>query len=215
MIAVILAAIFLPRFFGLGAASASSITTYHGEAVSYGDVNTTISGSGTLTPVSRDTLVNSEPATVTAVNFTVGDTAEAGSVIASLESSNGETIEITAPYDCVLLELPAAAGEELDANSEVAMVMGTDGFTMGIAVDESEISTIKIGQEVTFSIDAVDGEYTGEVTAISYNGSTSGSPAPRLSDYGGSGLCGRSVSRHERPLLKSLSNPAARDCWCL
>lgn len=54
------------------------------------------------------------------------------------------------------------------------MVMGKDGFTMGIAVDELNISSVALEQEVSFTIDAVDGDYTGSVTAISYNGSTSG-----------------------------------------
>ena len=54
------------------------------------------------------------------------------------------------------------------------MIMGKDGFTMGIAVDELNISSVALEQEVSFTIDAVDGDYTGSVTAISYNGSTSG-----------------------------------------
>ena len=74
----------------------------------------------------------------------------------------------------MLLELPVAVDDELAANSEIAMIMGTDGFTMGIAVDETDISTVAIGQEVSFTIDAVSGDYTGSITAISYNGSSSG-----------------------------------------
>ena len=47
----------------------------------------------------------------------------------------------------------------LEAGGEVAMVMGTEGFTMGIAVDEQDISAVAVGQEVAFTVDAVDGEY--------------------------------------------------------
>lgn len=54
------------------------------------------------------------------------------------------------------------------------MIMGKDGFTMGIAVDETEISSVALDQEVTFTIDALSEEYTGSVAAISYNGSSSG-----------------------------------------
>ena len=46
--------------------------------------------------------------------------------------------EITAPCDGILLELPIAAGDEVAVGGSVAMVMGKDGFTMGIAVDETE-----------------------------------------------------------------------------
>lgn len=54
------------------------------------------------------------------------------------------------------------------------MVMGKDGFTMGIAVDETEISSVKLDQVVTFTVDALSKDFTGKVTKISYNGSSSG-----------------------------------------
>ena len=141
----------------------------------YGNVDTTISGSGNLTPVSQQTMAVEQPVTVTAVNYAAGDNVEEGTVIATAEDAQGGSIDYTAPYDCVLLELPVSSGDELEAGGEVAMVMGTEGFTMGIAVDEQDISAVAVGQEVAFTVDAVDGEYTGEVTAVSYNGSTNGS----------------------------------------
>ncbi len=52
--------------------------------------------------------------------------------------------------------------------------MGTDGFTLGIAVDKLDVSTVKVGQEVFFTINAVDGDYEGEITNVSYSGSSSG-----------------------------------------
>ena len=84
---------------------------------------------------------------------------EEGTVIATAEDAQGGSIDYTAPYDCVLLELPVSSGDELEAGGEVAMVMGTEGFTMGIAVDEQDISAVAVGQEVAFTVDAVDGEY--------------------------------------------------------
>lgn len=162
---------FVPRLWGIGV-SAASVTTYEVEAITYGNVDTTISGSGNLTLVSQQTLATEQPVTVTAVNYAAGDAVEEGAVIVTVEDAQGSSIDYTAPYGCVLLELPVSSGDELEAGGEVAMVMGTDGFTMGIAVDEQDISTVAVGQEVAFTVDAVDGEYTGEVTAVSYNGST-------------------------------------------
>ena len=130
-------------------AQAASTTTYEVAAVSYGDVDTTISGSGTLTPLSQDTLTAAGPVTLTAVNCAAGDTVGSGTVIATAEDAAGE---------------------------EVAMVMGADGFTMGIAVDEQDIALIQVGQEAAFTIDAVeDGEVTGAISQVSYNGSSNGS----------------------------------------
>lgn len=105
-------------------------------------MDTTISGSGTLTPLSQDTLTAAGPVTLTGVNCAAGDTVGSGTVLATGEDAAGETVEYTAPYDCVVLEIPVAAGDELAA----------------------------------FTIDAVeDGEVTGAISQVSYNGSSNGS----------------------------------------
>ena len=175
-VAVALLAVVLYQRLGVSA-QAASVTTYEVAAVSYGDVDTTISGSGTLSPVSQDTLTAAAPVTLTAVNYAAGDVVESGAVLATGEDELGETVDYTAPYDCVLLEVPAAAGDTLAAGEEVAMVMGKDGFTMGIAVDEQDIALIEVGQEASFTIDAIeDGEeVTGSISQVSYNGSSNGS----------------------------------------
>lgn len=175
-VAVALLAVVLYQRLGVSAQAAST-TTYEVAAVSYGNVDTTISGSGTLSPVSQDTLTAAAPVTLTAVNYAAGDAVESGAVLATGEDELGETVDYTAPYDCVLLEVPAAAGDTLAAGEEVAMVMGKDGFTMGIAVDEQDIALIEVGQEASFTIDAIeDGEeITGSISQVSYNGSSNGS----------------------------------------
>ena len=168
LIAVIAAIIILPKLFGEKAV-ATKITTYNVEAVSYGNVTQTISGSGTLTPVTKDTLTCTSGGEVTEVNFTVGDEVAENDVIAIINEE-----EIIAPYDGILLELPLAVGDEVAMGGSVAMIMGKDGFTMGIAVDETEIASIALEQEVSFTIDAINETVEGSVTAISYNGSSSG-----------------------------------------
>ncbi len=170
---VILGVIFIPKLFGNGSAN-TTITTYNVEAITSGNVDTTISGSGTLSPISKQTIATTKAGTITTLNYEVGATVEEDAVIAVLTDNNGSTTKFTAPYDGVLIELPISLDGEVSANSEIAMIMGTDGFTMGIAVDELDISTVKVGQEVSFTIDAVDGDYTGAVTAVSYNGTQSG-----------------------------------------
>ena len=171
---LILGIVFTAKLINSNTRKNGSITTYNVEAITTGNVDTTISGSGTLTPVSKETLATAKAGTVTAVNYEVGDKVDKDAVIATIEDDNGNKTDFAAPYDCVLIEFPISTEDELDANSQIAMIMGTDGFTMGIAVDELDISTVKVGQEVDFTIDAVDGNYTGKITAVSYNGSSSG-----------------------------------------
>lgn len=164
-------AIILPRVLN-STADATRVTTYNVDEITYGNVSTTVSGSGTLTPVISETLTSTYSGEVETVNYTVGDEVAANDVIAVIASDNGDE-EIVAPCDGVLVELPISVGDEVAQGGSVAMVMGKDGFTMGIAVDELNISSIALDQEVSFTIDAVDGDYTGSVTEISYNGSTS------------------------------------------
>lgn len=169
--AVIVAVIVLPKIFN--SASSTRITTYQVEEITYGNVSTTISGSGTLTPVTQETIASAYAGEISSVNFTAGDEVAEGDVLAVVTSDNGDE-EITAPCDGILIEFPVKSGDEVAAGGSVAMIMGKDGFTMGIAVDELNISSVALEQEVSFTIDAVEGDYTGSVTAISYNGSTSG-----------------------------------------
>ncbi len=112
---------------------------------------------------------------VSDIQVKVGDAMTAGDTVATITLEDGTTATLAAPYDCVLLEFYLHDADSVTTTSSVAMFMGTDGYTMSISVDETNISTIEIGQEVDISIDAVSGDYTGSVTDISYNGSTSGS----------------------------------------
>ncbi len=207
------------------------ITTYNIDEVTYGNVSTTISGSGTLSPITKaeltladcieeeetetesgtesesnsDASAQSESDTSSNINssttpnpdtlptvtgvisdvaVSVGDTVAAGDVIAVITfdddtTDDGADIDTTAniiaPYDAVLLEFYLHDGDEVALDSKVAMFMGTDGYSMTVSVDETNISAVELGQDVDITVDAVTGDYTGSVTDISYNGSTSGS----------------------------------------
>ncbi len=197
VVAVILCVVFFSNM-SKSDETPTSIVSYNVQTVTTGDVSTTISGSGTLSPVTQENLQTTTAVTVTEVNYAAGDTVEADAVIASATDAEGNVTDFKAPYECVLLELPIAVDDELVAASQIAMIMGTDGFTMGIAVDELDIATVKVGQEVTFKVDAVNSEYAGTVSAVSYNGtSSSGSTAYQISakmDYVEGVYPGMSVS---------------------
>ena len=167
---VIAGAMVLSKTFS--SAADTRITTYNVEEISYGNVSTTISGSGTLTPVTLKTLTASYAGEVEKIKVSTGKEVEKGDVLVILSGSGGEQ-KITAPCDGIIVELPVTAGENVAAGDEVAAVMGKDGFTMEIAVDELDISSVETEQDVSFTIDAVDGEYTGSVKAVSYIGSSS------------------------------------------
>ena len=168
VVIVVAAIIILPKMFG-GKTAGTRITTYNVDQVTYGNISQTVSGSGTLTPITSETIASSKGGKVEKVNCTVGDEVNKNAEIAVI---NGE--KITAPCDGILIELPLTVGDEVAQGGSAAMIMGKEGFTMGIAVDETEISSIKLDQAVTFTVDALSKDFTGKVTKISYNGSSSG-----------------------------------------
>ncbi len=196
LVIAILGIIFVPKLLRSNASMPTSITTYNVEAVTYGDVDTTISGSGTLTPITKESLTlkpdelskiedeEAEDTTdeeiaagsyrITELNLVAGELTEEDAVMAILMDASGIKYEYSAPYEMVVLDMTLKVGDDLTPGATIATVMGTDGFTMGIAVDELDISTVKVGQEVSFTINAVDGDYTGEITNVSYSGSSSG-----------------------------------------
>lgn len=168
LVLVIAMIIVLPKIAESKVAS-TRITTYNVDSITYGNVTQTISGSGTLTPVTTETVTSSVSGEVEEVNFKVGDEVEEDEVLAVVD---GE--DITASCSGILIEFPLAVGDEVAYGGSVAIIMGKDGFTMGIAVDETEISSVELDQEVTFTVEALNENYTGKVSTISYNGSSSG-----------------------------------------
>ena len=91
LIVVIAAIIIVPKIVG-GKTDSTRITTYNVTEVTYGNISQTVSGSGTLTPVTSETLTSSKGGEVEKVNFTVGDEVTKDAEIAVI---NGESI--TAP----------------------------------------------------------------------------------------------------------------------
>ena len=89
--------------------------------------------------------------------------------IADLE----DLLTVTADTDCTVTSLSVAAGDTVDAGTTVCILTGTNGFTLDLSIDELDIASVALDQSATVTLDALDGEYTGKVTNISYSGSGS------------------------------------------
>lgn len=91
------------------------------------------------------------------------------SQIADLE----DLLSVKADFDCTLTSLSAAVGDTIDAGTTVCVLTGTGGFSLDLSIDELDIASVALGQSATITLDALDGEYNGTVTNISYSGSGS------------------------------------------
>ncbi len=84
-----------------------------------------------------------------------------------------DQLTVKADNDCTLTALSVAVGDTVSSGTSVCTLTGTGGFTLSLSIDELDIATIALGQSATITLDALDGEYTGTVTNISYSGSGS------------------------------------------
>ena len=82
-------------------------------------------------------------------------------------------LSVKAETDCTLTALSVQAGDTIAAGTAVCTLTGTGGFTIALSIDELDIASVKLGQSATVTLDALEGEFAGTVTNISYSGSGS------------------------------------------
>ena len=74
---------------------------------------------------------------------------------------------------CTLTALSVKVGDTVASGTSVCTLTGTGGFTIALSIDELDIASVKLGQSATVTLDAIEGEFNGTVTNISYAGSGS------------------------------------------
>ncbi len=87
-----------------------------------------------------------------------------------------ENYTIKAPIDGTIITKNKKAGEKLEQGSSsaepMAVIYDMSVLKVNLAIDESEIHDIKVGQAVTITGDAVDGRFQGEVTKVGIDGTS-------------------------------------------
>ncbi len=89
-----------------------------------------------------------------------------------------EDYTITAPISGTVVMKNVKAGDKLDnsnMSTQMAVIYDMSSLECELSVDELDIKNVKIGQSVVITSDAVEGRrYSGQVTNVSVNGTTSG-----------------------------------------
>ena len=92
-----------------------------------------------------------------------------------------EDYTITSPIDGTVIEKNYKAGDNIDpstatatgANAFLAVIYDMSRLTFDINVSEMDVVRVEVGQKVTFTADALDGqEFTGTVEKVNINGTT-------------------------------------------
>ena len=132
-------------------------------------VGDTISSGDRICTITGDSVDNSiESARISASNAAT-----------SLENAqeNLEDYSITAPISGTVVTKTAKAGDNIEGGSSgtLCTIYDLSYLEMTMSIDELDISSVEVGQEVRITADAVEGTtYTGVVTEVSVAGTTSG-----------------------------------------
>ncbi len=95
----------------------------------------------------------------------------------SLENAqeNLEDYSVTAPISGTVVTKTAKAGDNIEGGSDstLCVIYDLSYLEMTMSIDELDISSVEVGQEVQITADAVEGQtYTGVVTEVSVAGTT-------------------------------------------
>ncbi|HEY2420889.1 MAG TPA: efflux RND transporter periplasmic adaptor subunit [Neobacillus sp.] len=140
--------------------------------VQKGKLEVKISGSGTVQPVIsediKSTINNNQ---IDEVLVSTGEEVKAGDNLITFTDGSDP---ITAPAAGVVTTLSVAAGERVTIGQVVAHLTNYQDLQTVVQVDELDISKIKKDQTVSLKVNAYpDQTYTGKVTAIADEGSSS------------------------------------------
>lgn len=180
----------------------------------------TINGCGssenaTLAYKAAEDVTASSGGTVAAVNVKEGGSVSAGQTIVtfasnaandsvqsaednlqsaelSMETSQKQLDDytITSPIDGTIVDKQIKAGEKVKSGDTLCVIYDLSYLEMTLSVDELDITQVSVGQEVSITADAVDGQtFTGKVTKISMAGTTSNNATTypvtiRIDNYG-------------------------------
>ncbi|ULT57535.1 HlyD family efflux transporter periplasmic adaptor subunit [Neobacillus drentensis] len=162
-------------FHSRSSASTSTASQVRTAAVQKGKLEVTISGSGTVEPVTtEDIKATADNNEIDEVLVSAGDTVSAGETLVTFTDDSDP---ITAPTAGTITTVSVASGDRINKGMVVAHLTNYNDLQTVVQVDELDIPKVKVGQTVTLSVSAYpDATYTGKVTAVAEEGtSTNGS----------------------------------------
>ncbi len=136
--------------------------------VSYQTITNNLTSSGEIASGVTETLELNTYRYFKEIYVEENDFVEEGANI--LKYTNGTYL--TAPYNCVItkISIPEEAGDRCTSMHNIE-VQSTNELTMNISIEEEEIAKVKVGQEVSITVNAYeDKTYIGTVKKINQIG---------------------------------------------
>ncbi len=170
-----------------GAGSSESATLEYNNAVTI-----TASSGGTVSAVNvkEGASVSADQVLVSFTSNAVNDSVQQAADNLQKAEDTLDDYTITSPIDGTIVDKKVKAGEKVESGNTLCTIYDLEYLEMTLNVDELDVRKVSVGQSVTITADAVEGEtFTGTVTRISMAGTTSGSATTypvtvRIDDYG-------------------------------
>jgi len=148
---------------GSGTNSGNSTTTTRTATVGRQTITKTVTGSGQIISSTDDRLSLTAGYYLYKVFVSDNQIYKKGDHL--LEYTNG--VYINAPYDCVIKTISVGEIDARCAVSDYIEVMDVNNLAMTLSINESDLSSISVGQDVVITINANSNQtYTGKITEI-------------------------------------------------
>lgn len=168
----ILVSFFIGKQANSSIASSTTTTQIVETTVSTRTIEKTLSSSGEISASYTEELSLSTSKYFKLMCVESGDAVKEGANI--LQYSNGTYL--TAPYNCVISSYSVPETGKICTSSHYIKVQNLDSLSMTLSINESEINSVKVGQEVSIVLGADETKtYVGEITKIDSIGNYSSS----------------------------------------
>lgn len=149
--------------------------------------------SGTFEYNEKQTVTAAMGGTVQTIRKNEGERVSAGQTIAVLEKEDDSDKyfhSVTSPINGTIVDKSLKKGENAESGRTLCTIYDLSYLEMNLSVDELDIASVAVGQEVEITADATgDTKYSGYVSKVSIAGSSMGGTATypvtvRIDDYG-------------------------------
>lgn len=139
------------------------LADYEEEKAQTGDITTYYSFSGAVEAKNRKTIMSEAPIQVKEIKVKTGDQVKSGDVLLITKQNE----KIKAPLNGEVAKIYVEKNAELMSGAQLIEVVDYSALQTNVKVDEYDLKYLKVGQEVNVTINALDKEIKGTVSAMS------------------------------------------------
>lgn len=177
-----------------GGGAPAAETAYTTAAVERMDVNSSITGSGTLEAADSYSVSTLVEGTILTAAFEEGDQVEEGTVLYTIDSSDAassleqaqislnqsersyqntmeslEDLTVTAPVSGQVYSIDVEAGDEVSAGQQVVTVRDSKTMSLEVTFPADDAASFSVGQSASVTLDSTFETLTGSISKIAGN----------------------------------------------